>query len=103
MGASYRVETLDRYTKEVQVYTAASVVSRTALDSASFRVGTDVVLEQRIHIRGGYIVDPANGSGASLGFGVTAGKLVFDLARSFWGLSSDSDKPPTYFSLRYLW
>jgi hypothetical protein len=94
---------LDRYTKEVQVYAAASVLSRTALDSTSVRLGTDVVLEQRIHIRGGYIIDPANGSGAALGFGVTAGKLEFDLARSFGGLSSDTDKPPTYFSLRYLW
>ena len=103
MGASYRVQLLDRYTKDVQVYGAGDIVSRTALDSASFHVGTDVVFQDRVHLRGGYIIDQSNGSGGSIGFGVVTGKLMFDLARTFGGLSSDGDRPPTYFSLRYLW
>ncbi len=103
VGASYRIEALDRYTQDVQVYGMTDVVSKTALDSASLRLGGDVVFEQRVHLRGGYIIDRANGSGASIGFGIAAGKLVFDLARSFGGLTSDGDKPPTYFSLRYQW
>jgi hypothetical protein len=102
-GATYRVEAVDKYTDQVDVHTSADLVSTTGLDSTSARVGADVVFEGKIHVRGGYILDKANGSGAAIGFGITAGRFVFDLARTFGGLSAAGDKPPTYFSLRYLW
>jgi len=103
VGANYRIQAIDKYTDEVEVYAAASVVTTTSLDSASTRLGADVVLEKLFHVRAGYILDHANGSGASIGIGIGTGRFVFDLARTFGGVSADTDHPPTYFSLRYLW
>jgi len=103
LGANYRIQAIERYTDEVEVYAAASVISTTSLDSLSTRLGADVVLEKSFHVRAGYIVDRANGSGASIGIGIGTGRFVFDLARTFGGVSADTDHPPTYFSLRYLW
>lgn len=102
-GADYRVRMPPKYADLVEIHTAAGVVTTTGLDSATARVGTDITLEQRLHVRAGYIHDPANGSGGAVGVGLSSGKLVFDLARTFGGLSANGDKPPTYFSLRYLW
>lgn len=103
LGANYRVQAVEKYTDQVQVYASAGVVATTGLDSASTRIGTDVVLDKTFHVRAGYIVDRANGSGASIGIGIETGRFVFDLARTFGGVSADTDHPPTYFSLRYLW
>lgn len=106
IGANYRVSAVERYTQqEIALYTAAGVVSTTGLDSASVHVGGDLVFEDRIHVRAGYVYDRENGSGTSIGFGVSTGRFAFDLARAYGGsvLSTDSDSQPTYFSLRYLW
>lgn len=102
-GADYRVPLPPQYAELVDIHAAAGLVTTTRFDSATARVGTDITLEQRLHVRAGYIRDPANGSGGAVGVGLSSGKLVFDLARTFGGLSANGDKPPTYFSLRYLW
>jgi hypothetical protein len=102
-GADYRVRMPRQYADLVDIHAAAGVVTTTRLDSATARIGTDITLEQRLHVRAGYIHDPANGSGGAVGVGLSSGKLVFDLARTFGGLSANGDKPPTYFSLRYVW
>ncbi len=102
-GANYRVEAISKYTDQVDVYAGAGVTTTSKLDSASSRVGADIVFENWIHVRGGYIFDHSNGSGASIGFGITTGRVTFDLARTFGGISADGDRPPTYFSLRYSW
>lgn len=102
-GVTYQVGVIDQYVKDLQVNVAAGVVSGTALDSGTVHVGGDVAFERRIHVRGGYIIDRWNGSGAAIGFGIVAGSFSFDLARTFGGIAADGDKPPTYFSLRYLW
>lgn len=103
LGGDYRVLAVERVAPRVQLHAAAGIVTTTALDSASFRVGSDVVLDERIHVRAGYIRDPANGSGGAVGIGLSAGKLAFDIARTFGGLVADTNVPPTYFSLRYVW
>lgn len=103
VGAEYRIAAVARAVPGVRLDLAGGVVSTTALDSTSYRIGSDVVLDERIHVRAGYIRDPWNGSGAAVGLGLAAGKLVLDLARTFGGLSADGGKPPTYFSLRYVW
>jgi hypothetical protein len=102
-GADYRVRVPKQYADLVDIHAAAGVVTTARLDSATTRVGTDITLEQRLHVRAGYIHDATNGSGGAVGVGLSSGKLVFDLARTFGGLSANGDKPPTYFSLRYLW
>lgn len=102
-GADYRVPVPKQYADLVDIHAAAGVVTTMSFDSATARVGTDIALEQRLHVRAGYIHDPTNGSGGAVGVGLSSGKLVFDLARTFGGLSANGDKPPTYFSLRYVW
>lgn len=102
-GADYRLPLPPQYAELVDIHAAAGVVTTAQFDSATARIGTDIALEQRLHVRAGYIHDPVNGSGGAVGVGLSSGKLVFDLARTFGGLSSNGDKPPTYFSLRYLW
>jgi hypothetical protein len=103
MGADYRVVAFENGKDTVEVHGAASLVSTVKMDSTSARFGTDVVVDQRLHVRAGYIRDPANGSGGAIGVGLQSGKLVFDIGRTYGGLTGTNDKPPTYFSLRYLW
>ena len=103
VGADYMVVAFERGPDKVEVHGAASMVSTVKLDSATARVGTDIVVDERLHVRAGYIRDQANGSGGAIGVGLQSGKLVFDIGRTYGGLTGTNDKPPTYFSLRYLW
>jgi hypothetical protein len=103
LGADYNIVAFERGDDRVEVHGAASLITTLSLDSASTRIGTDVVVDARLHVRAGYIRDPANGSGGAIGVGLQSGKLVFDIGRTYGGLTGTNDKPPTYFSLRYLW
>jgi hypothetical protein len=102
-GFQYHIVALDKYLKDTQVIGAASVVTTRGQSGATLRIGTDIVYQNEIHFRAGYVGDRKNtDSNASLGFGIQSGHLVFDIARSFGGLSADAGQPPTYLSLRYL-
>lgn len=102
-GFLYHVVALDRFLKDTQVNGAGSIVTTRGVSGAAFRVGTDIVYQNEVHFRAGYVADPKhNDSSASLGFGIQNGRLVFDIARSFGGLSADAGQPPTYLSLRYV-
>jgi len=103
VGADYKVVAFERGDDRVEVHGAASLVTTLSLDSASSRLGTDVIVDEKLHVRAGYVRDPANGSGGAIGVGLQSGKLVFDIGRTYGGLTGTNDKPPTYFSLRYLW
>ncbi|MEO7218452.1 MAG: hypothetical protein ABI026_09685 [Gemmatimonadaceae bacterium] len=103
VGADYMVVAFARGDDTVEVHGAASLIGTVRMDSTSSRFGTDVVVDQKLHVRAGYIRDPANGSGGAIGVGLQSGKLVFDIGRTYGGLTGTNDKPPTYFSLRYLW
>jgi hypothetical protein len=103
LGVDYKILAYKQGDDSIEVHGAASLVSTASLDSTSSRFGTDVVVDERLHIRAGYIRDPANGSGGAIGVGLQSGKLVFDIGRTYGGLTGTNDKPPTYFSLRYLW
>jgi hypothetical protein len=103
LGADYKLVDITRGDDRVEIHGAASLISTTSLDSTSARFGTDVIVDERLHVRAGYIRDPANGSGGAIGVGLQSGKLVFDIGRTYGGLTGTNDKPPTYFSLRYLW
>ena len=103
LGADYMVVAFERGPDKVEVHGAASLVSTVKLDSATARFGTDIVVDERLHVRAGYIRDQVNGSGGAIGVGLQSGKLVFDIGRTYGGLTGTNDKPPTYFSLRYLW
>ncbi|MEO6865202.1 MAG: hypothetical protein ABI229_07105 [Gemmatimonadaceae bacterium] len=103
VGADYKVVDFERGADRVEVHGAASMVSTVKLDSTTARIGTDIIVDERLHVRAGYIRDAANGSGGAIGVGLQSGKLVFDIGRTYGGLTGTNDKPPTYFSLRYLW
>ena len=103
LGADYKVMAFARGDDSVEVHGAADLVSTVKMDSTTARLGTDIVVDQRLHVRAGYIRDPVNGSGGAIGVGLQSGKLVFDIGRTYGGLTGTNDKPPTYFSLRYLW
>ena len=103
LGADYKVVAFERGADRVEVHGAASLVSTVKFDSTTARFGTDVIVDERLHVRAGYIRDAANGSGGAIGVGLQSGKLVFDIGRTYGGLTGTNDKPPTYFSLRYLW
>lgn len=102
-GADYKFLAFARGVDRVEIHGAADLVSTVHLDSTTARVGTDVVVDDKLHVRAGYIRDAVNGSGGAIGVGLQSGKLVFDLGRTYGGLTGTDNKPPTYFSLRYLW
>lgn len=100
LGASYRLEFIDRYLTDMDVRVAGEMESAPSFEDAGLRMGAAIVYQKRVHLRAGWGTADTEASGPSVGFGITAGKLSFDIARTFEGLSADTE-PPTYFSLRY--
>lgn len=101
-GVLYPVSLVAKYVSDIDVRLAGAVIADRNFAEPAARVGADVVWQGQVHLRAGYAARESNGAGAALGFGLVAGKLEFDIARSFGGLSSDAGQPPTYFSLRYI-
>jgi hypothetical protein len=102
VGAEYKLPFIAALVADTEVRVAAAVISDTHIDHPAARIGADLAYEKNIHLRGGYVANDANGARTALGFGVVAGRLMFDIARTFGGLSSDAGQTPTYLSLRYL-
>jgi len=102
VGGEYELPFIAALIADTEVRVAAGVVSDRDLNHAAIRFGADVAYEKNIHLRGGYIANDANGAPTALGFGIAAGHLMFDIARTFGGLSADAGQTPTYLSLRYL-
>lgn len=101
LGASYRLSFIDRHLADMDVRVSGEVDATPALEDPGLRFGTAIVYQKRVHLRAGWGTADTEASGPSVGFGLTAGKLSFDIARTFEGLSADAGEPPTYFSLRY--
>jgi hypothetical protein len=101
LGASYRLRFIDRYLADMDVRIAGEMDSAPGFEDAGLRFGSAVVYQDRVHLRAGWGTADTEASGPSVGFGITAGKLSFDIARTFEGLSADAGEPPTHFSLRY--
>ncbi|MEO7501284.1 MAG: PorV/PorQ family protein [Gemmatimonadaceae bacterium] len=102
IGAEYSLPFIAALVADTELRIAADVVSDKDIDHPSARIGADLAYEKNIHLRGGYVANDANGARTALGFGVVAGRLMFDIARTFGGLSADAGQTPTYLSLRYL-
>jgi len=102
IGAEYKLPFIAALVADTELRIAADVVTDKQIDHPAARVGADLAYEKNIHLRGGYVANDANGARTALGFGVVAGRLMFDIARTFGGLSSDAGQTPTYLSLRYL-
>ena len=102
VGAEYKLPFIELLVAETEVRVAADVIADRNIDHPAARIGADVTYEKNIHLRGGYVANDANGARTALGFGIGTGHLIFDIARTFGGLSADAGQTPTYLSLRYL-
>lgn len=104
LGVTYDVPNMQRVAKDVTLRVAGDALGDVNFDSPSLRLGATAAYRERAYLRGGYLVDRGDGEGdgPAIGFGLSTGSLVVDIARIMRGLSADSGQPPTYFSLRYL-
>jgi len=102
VGASWKLAFIAKYVSDIDVRLAGDVVTTKSADDPSARIGADITYQKTVHLRGGYIANDTDGANASIGFGLGTGRLLFDIARTFGGLSEDAGKTPTYISLRFL-
>ena len=104
VGVQYRISVPPRLAPETAVRLAFDLADGIHVGNPAPRFGADVAFRERFHVRGGYAVEASRSEagGPSIGLGLTAGNLVFDVARILTGLSADAGKSPTYLSLRYL-
>jgi hypothetical protein len=100
-GISYNVSLIKRYVSDIGARVAADVLTDKSANHPSGRFGADVTYQNTVHLRGGYILNDADGAKASVGFGLATGRLTFDIARTFGGQSEDAGKTPAYVSLRF--
>ena len=101
VGMSYGLSFIRKYVSDVGVRVAGDIVATESADDPSARFGADLTYQNTVHLRGGYIVKDADGAKAAVGFGLATGRLTFDIARTFGGLSEDAGKTPAYVSLRF--
>ena len=103
LGASYRLKFLDHYVKDTEFRLSGSFVDTRSFGGKAGRFGADLVYQDKVHLRAGYIGHDSRGdASAALGFGLRSGGLVFDIARTFGGIPADNGQAPVYVSLRYL-
>jgi hypothetical protein len=104
VGVQYRVALPARLAPETALRLAVDVADEVSIGDPAPRFGADIAFRERFHVRAGYAFEAsgAESGGPSIGVGLTAGNLVFDVARVMSGLSADAGQAPTYLSLRYL-
>ena len=103
LGASYRLKFIDHYVKDTEFRLSGSFVDTRSFGGKAARLGTDLMYQNKVHLRAGYVGHDRRGdASASLGFGLRSGGLVFDIARTFGGIPADNGQAPVYVSLRYL-
>ena len=101
VGLSYRLGVIARYVSDIDLRVAGDVVATETADDPSARIGADLTYQKTVHLRGGYIANDTDGAKAAIGFGLGTGRLLFDIARTFGGLSEEAGKTPAYVSLRF--
>ena len=102
VGLSYRLGIVRKYLSDVDVHLAGDIVADESADDPSARLGADLVYQNTVHLRAGYLANDTDGANAALGFGLGTGRLLFDIARTFGGLSEGAGKTPAYVSLRFI-
>lgn len=100
-GVSWRLGFVEKYVSDIGVRVAGDVIATSTGDEPSARLGTDLTYQKTVHLRAGYIANDTDGANAAIGFGLGTGRLLFDIARTFGGLSEDAGKTPAYVSLRF--
>jgi hypothetical protein len=101
VGLSYGLGFIQQYVSDVGVRVSGDIIASKNADQPSARLGADLTYEKTVHLRGGYIANDPDGAKAAVGFGLGTGRLTFDIARTFGGLSEEAGKTPAYISLRF--
>ena len=102
VGVLYRMLSLGGAQRAMDLHLSGDLVNQVTFETPSARIGADMIVQKTVHLRAGYGFEHSEGSGASIGFGISAGNLIVDLARVFEGFSSGAGQAPTFLSLRYL-
>lgn len=100
LGARARIPVAALARNDGTLEVAADVLSASALGGAAGGVGASLGFRRTVFLRAGYKVQPGQGSGPALGFGIERGALSIDIARRFDALSAQLGDPPTYVSLK---
>lgn len=80
---------------------SADIINAPALNGAAGGIGVALGYRNQLFLRGGYKVQPGQGGGPSIGFGLQRGGLGVDIGRRFDAVSSQLlGDPPTYVMLR---
>jgi hypothetical protein len=101
VGLSYKLAFIAKYVSDIEARISGDIIATETADHPSARIGADVAHQKTVHLRGGWIANDTDGADAAVGFGLSTGRLVFDIARTFGGLSEDAGKTPTYVSLKF--
>ena len=102
IGMRYRYDDFRGAAEGATVNFSAELAGALGFDSPASYYGVELDWHERVFFRSGYVREQSEGSGLSLGFGLSLGSLVLDVARIFEGFSADAGQAPTYLSLRYL-
>ena len=102
LGMRYRYDRFSGAAEDATVQVSAEVADELSFKSPSTYYGVELAWQNRVFFRSGYAHEQSENSGVSLGFGLSLGSLVLDVARMFEGFSADAGQAPTYLSLRYL-
>jgi hypothetical protein len=92
------IEPLER--KDTSLELMADYKSAAELGSGASALGVVLAYRDEFFLRSGYIAQPGEGSGPSIGVGAARGSLSVDIARRFDQLSAQLGETPTYVSLR---
>ena len=102
IGIRYRYDRFSGAAEDASIHAAFEMADAPTFASPSYYYGLELAWQDRVFFRSGYANEQSENSGLSLGFGLSLGSLVLDVARIFEGFSADAGQAPTYLSLRYL-
>jgi hypothetical protein len=85
---------------DAQLRFGADIVNAIPATGPGLRFGADLGWQQKVHVRAGYVYEGPGGSGPTMGFGASTGRLTLDIARLFDDNVASTGQAPTYLSLR---
>lgn len=100
VGARARLPFASLERSQASLEIMADIKQAAALGSGAYSGGIVIGYRNEFFLRGGYLTQPGEGGGPSIGVGATRGALSIDIARRFDELSSQLGETPTYVSLR---
>jgi hypothetical protein len=103
LGASARLRWLERELQGAEIRVSADAIDRAlAPGSWAIRGGASVGWRDRLTMRAGFVGGSGEGTGASVGFGVRAGRAWLDLGRILGG-GVEAGRGSSFVSLRTSW